>query len=89
MFNYGIDSDYADINKSIDKSYVNYLSTMLDEFEELIDKAKFVFDYIQYQKCNFCNKESKDNKRCSRCKSVWYCDEECQRKDWTQHKKCC
>jgi hypothetical protein len=29
------------------------------------------------------------NKRCSRCKSIFYCDVRCQRKDWPRHKLGC
>ena len=34
--------------------------------------------------CFVCNKETerKDMKKCAACKSVCYCSEECQRKDW-------
>ena len=28
-------------------------------------------------------------KRCSQCKSVWYCSEECQKFAWKQHKSTC
>ncbi len=27
--------------------------------------------------------------RCSRCREVWYCSVDCQRKDWTRHKPTC
>ena len=27
--------------------------------------------------------------RCSRCKNIWYCSKECQKKHWSTHKKQC
>lgn len=38
--------------------------------------------------CGACGQE-KPEKKCSKCKAVQYCDRECQRLDWTQHKKKC
>lgn len=38
-------------------------------------------------KCNKCQKQA--YKRCSKCKSVWYCSRECQVGDWPQHKEKC
>lgn len=35
--------------------------------------------------CALCSKEA--TKRCSRCKSTWYCSTECQKQDWKNHKK--
>lgn len=32
---------------------------------------------------------SERTRRCSRCKSVYYCDPSCQKADWFQHKKDC
>lgn len=44
-------------------------------------------------KCGFCAKGGKgDGKgllKCGRCKKVWYCSKECQRKHWKVHKGVC
>ena len=38
--------------------------------------------------CSYCGKIGQ-TKKCSRCHKVSYCGKECQRKDWSQHKKIC
>lgn len=38
-------------------------------------------------KCNKCGKEG--NKRCSKCKKVFYCSIKCQKDDWKDHKVIC
>ena len=38
-------------------------------------------------KCKKCEKQA--YKRCSKCKSVWYCSRECQVGDWPNHKESC
>ena len=38
-------------------------------------------------KCRKCFKTS--SKKCSRCRAVSYCSAECQRSDWSRHKKLC
>ena len=49
---------------------------------------------VHFLQCSACgkhgNKAGPDAvKACSRCKSVFYCDAECQRADWSAHKKAC
>ena len=39
--------------------------------------------------CNFCGKQGIDNKKCSICNSVVYCDKKCQKDDWKKHKLVC
>ena len=40
--------------------------------------------------CNSCGKRvPKKDSRCSRCKKVFYCSIDCQRKDWPIHKFYC
>jgi hypothetical protein len=38
--------------------------------------------------CVVCEKKD-ETKKCSRCKSVFYCSAACQRQDWTFHKTTC
>ncbi len=38
-------------------------------------------------KCGKCQKQA--FKRCSKCKSIWYCSKECQVSDWPNHKVVC
>jgi hypothetical protein len=40
-------------------------------------------------KCNHCSFESNNLKRCSKCKSKYYCNNICQKKDWFLHKQFC
>lgn len=42
-----------------------------------------------WRMCQYCNAVEKDLLKCGKCKIVHYCGVECQKKDWTQHKKVC
>ena len=37
--------------------------------------------------CGFCQSEA--TVKCSRCKSTYYCDRNCQKRHWKEHKKFC
>ncbi|KAL1122368.1 hypothetical protein AAG570_003773 [Ranatra chinensis] len=50
-----------------------------------IDNMKQVSEKIQI--CAHCF--SRAEKRCSKCKSVWYCSRQCQVKHWNFHKDTC
>lgn len=40
--------------------------------------------------CAFCNKWQRKLSRCSQCKRVWYCSQECSKKDWIErHRQEC
>ena len=40
-------------------------------------------------KCSYCSTPSDQLRKCSRCQSVQYCNQECQKKHWKEHKKYC
>ncbi|XP_076295618.1 zinc finger MYND domain-containing protein 10-like [Lasioglossum baleicum] len=44
-------------------------------------------DCIDVKECCVCREVAR--KRCSKCKTVWYCGRECQVKDWEKHKVIC
>lgn len=48
---------------------------------------KSLEDYTN--RCYNCNKVTKDIKACSGCKVTYYCSRECQKKDWSMHKREC
>ena len=45
-------------------------------------------DLVQ-KKCSFCGKKRPDLLKCAACKSVWYCNVQCQKKAWKSHKDKC
>eukprot|EP01114_Cavostelium_apophysatum_P010778 TRINITY_DN24893_c0_g1_i1.p1 TRINITY_DN24893_c0_g1~~TRINITY_DN24893_c0_g1_i1.p1 ORF type:complete len:224 (-),score=3.48 TRINITY_DN24893_c0_g1_i1:192-863(-) len=49
--------------------------------------------YVSPAGCNVCNRTESDAsaplKNCSVCKLTKYCSRECQRADWSEHKKVC
>ena len=44
----------------------------------------------EHQPCGWCGRMAMHRaKFCGRCKMVWYCNEECQRQAWPEHKTHC
>jgi Cdc37 Hsp90 binding domain/MYND finger len=41
------------------------------------------------RKCERCEKDGENFKRCSRCKSVYYCTVDCQKEHWNKHRPDC
>lgn len=55
---------------------------------------KSLFDYAKTRDrksvCANCQREAVNTMRqCARCKAVYYCNEDCQRGNWDEHKKLC
>ncbi|KAI0886802.1 uncharacterized protein GGS22DRAFT_117733 [Annulohypoxylon maeteangense] len=65
--------------------------------EDVVDwnllKTQDGSDFNHIDKCRNCNatnnKQGGDLLKCSRCKEVFYCSPECQRKDWKKHRMEC
>ncbi|CAG9114767.1 unnamed protein product [Plutella xylostella] len=60
--------------------------TALSVINCTINGQRGFVDTVSY--CSTCGEE-KPAKKCSKCKSVQYCDRECQRLHWFVHKKAC
>ncbi|KAG1727509.1 hypothetical protein EDB19DRAFT_195566 [Suillus lakei] len=39
--------------------------------------------------CTQCQTKMEKPLKCAKCKSVWYCSKECQKKNWSNHKPTC
>lgn len=55
-----------------------------DDFKNIVDLS-----HENFKKCNTCRIQSTKMKKCSGCEKVYYCNAECQKKDWSNHKKEC
>lgn len=42
---------------------------------------------VSSHKCAICDKEA--DKKCSKCRQIFYCSVKCQRQDWQKHKQIC
>eukprot|EP01084_Bolivina_argentea_P081163 146999_1 len=65
----------------------NYeVSTQWEKFNQLSD----FIEKIEGRKCSFCFKQetNKKYKMCSVCRKRWYCNKQCQKKDWNKTHRC-
>jgi hypothetical protein len=62
-------------------------SSMLSLYDEPYFKNLLRRSLNYHKLCNVCYEPAKTF--CSKCKSIRYCEPECQREDWTDHKLIC
>jgi tetratricopeptide (TPR) repeat protein len=56
----------------------------------LTERAAVAFVAATHQPCGWCgHMDVHQNKKCRQCKAAWYCNAECQRLAWKEHKKHC
>lgn len=66
------------------------LFTRTDKMANLLDAWEIVAPEERHKLCHACCKHLEGQmKRCTRCKSVWYCSQTCQKQDWPSHKGSC
>lgn len=58
--------------------------------QHLCHQQFLTIEYVAAEnQCVKCKKTSHNMKRCSRCRSVFYCNAECQFSHWSNHKTVC
>lgn len=74
-------------NNNQNKCYrINHTSFM----QHLCHQQFLTIEYVAAEnQCAKCKKTSQNMKRCSRCRSVFYCSAECQFSHWSNHKTVC
>jgi hypothetical protein len=56
----------------------------------LTERAATAAVAATHQPCGWCGTmDVHASKKCGQCQAVWYCNEECQRKAWREHKHHC
>jgi len=63
-------------------SYKNVMENTSLRYLKRTMSARRVREIAHERQCNWCKKYSFDALRCAACKSVYYCDSNCQQKDW-------
>lgn len=65
---------------------VDLIKNISDENEELI-RMKLAMNRLTNRICNKCHDKRELSKLslCSQCGSTWYCNKDCQEKDWDNH----
>lgn len=54
-----------------------------------VEDSKDIAFVKQVHCCNSCQAANVKLLRCGKCSAAFYCNAECQKKDWTRHKKVC
>lgn len=84
-------------NKDEREEQMNIIVLQLKNFIEMIEDScpdiniydqLFVRHKIKLRECSNCRKIGNMSK-CSRCLSVYYCNSDCQKNQWKEHKKIC
>ncbi|KAL4477618.1 hypothetical protein ABPG74_002768 [Tetrahymena malaccensis] len=80
-------NDIAEKQKN--EYFVNDKETAKQDMQRLADLygQNIIDGLMEGFKCELCKKEA--TKRCSQCKTVWYCTRECQVVHWKDHKVSC
>jgi hypothetical protein len=70
----------------------SYILSVLHQSSDKIAKELFNLNKPLPVKCKTCNKLGGKNnnlKKCNGCNKVYYCNVECQKKDWKNHRNIC
>jgi len=91
----------VEFNDLLQPDTLQYLMSLPNS--DVLPRGKLVGDWINlipqpgvtpfippnHKVCGHCAREGSDLLLCARCKSKHYCNADCQKADWLEHKKVC
>ena len=87
---------WTTIQRTVSKyvTKIIFMAMTAEEQKEAIDLVRKQKNHTFKRCCLHCRKEETGKekikmKKCGKCKFGYYCDAECQKKDWAEHRKTC
>jgi hypothetical protein len=80
-----------DLGEEANETHITYSErkALLVAIQQKLKPASSLKSETSTHTCNSCKKQGEKFQRCGRCKKVYYCNQDCQKKDWPTHKELC
>ena len=72
-----------------EKYYHKDHMTLCEKKSKLKSETSISSNTLSPKQCGYCLKSSAHLRKCSHCHSVLYCNQDCQKKHWKEHKTLC
>ena len=80
-------------NDNDDHDIPQEMVTLVDDYFKSENKwdllKSYTLTYSEKTKCGYSQCTKSGSNFCSKCRDIMYCSKECQKKDWSNHKKEC
>lgn len=85
-------SDIVKDSETARKEFLRIIQQLEAKFPNEVKKANARYAHgvaSSIRECAYCTKRNVALSQCSKCKAVWYCNKNCQKKHWALHRKKC